>query len=821
VKPAPPTPPTIPPARLRAGDAPMRILVVDDDELDRLAVRRCLLRSSTLVQVDEAATAAEMRERIGPGLYDCVLLDYYLPGADALTLLGAIREAAPETPVVIFTGRGDEEIAVEMMKAGAADYLPKALLTPERLAASLRHAMELAHATSARRRAEEALHQQREWLRVTLLSIGDGVIAAGTDGAVTFLNPVAQELTGWTPEEAQGQPLTRVFRIVEEATRQPAGNPALRAMKEGAIVGLANHTLLIARDGTERAIDDSGAPIKDSTGKTVGGVLIFRDITGRKRAESLLRLSSEAAQHLLTASDPEELVRGLFEKLRRPLGVDAFFNYTVNDAGDGLRLAAHGGITEESAGALRRPEVAEALCGAAWRGEPVHAARLQESDAPLARAAEFLDIRTYSCYPLLAEYRVLGTMAFASRTKDELAPDELEFLQTVSHYVTAAYERLHHIAQLQQSDRRKDEFLATLAHELRNPLAPLRNMLELIKGEDVGSELLGQARDTMERQLGQMVRLVDDLLDVSRITRDKLELRKEDVQLASVVHQAVEAARPLAESAGHELTVVLPPKPIAVHADPVRLAQVFGNLLTNACKYTEPGGRIRLTVERQRGDVVVTVEDNGIGIPPEKLAGIFEIFSQVQSALERSQGGLGIGLTLVKRLTEMHGGSVEAKSDGPGRGSEFVVRLPVLVTERPAKAAAAAGEPARLAGRRILVVDDNRDAASSLALLLQMSGNTTCAAFDGQEAVEEAERFRPDVALLDIGLPRLNGYEACRLIRAQPWGRDMVIVAMTGWGQDEDRRRSQEAGFDHHMVKPVDYATLLKLLAAVSPERAS
>ncbi len=810
--------PTLPaPARPRAGDAPMRILVVDDDELDRLAVRRCLLRSSTLVRVDEAATAAELRERIGPGLYDCVLLDYSLPGAEARTLLQEIRETAPETPVVIFTGRGDEEVAVEMMKAGAADYLPKALLTPERLAASLRYALELANATAARRRAEEALHQQREWLRVTLLSIGDGVVTAGTDGAVTFLNPVAAALTGWSPAEAEGQPLTRVFRIVDEQTREPAENPALQAMAEDAIIGLANHTVLIAKDGTERAIDDSGAPIRDSAGKIVGAVLIFRDITGRKRTESLLRLSSEAAQHLLTAGDPEELVRGLFEKLRQPLGVDAFVNYTLDDAWEGPRLAAHGGISDEAAGELRRPALAEALCGAAWRGEPVYAAGVQESDGPAARAVRFLGVRCWSCFPLLADYRVIGTLAFASRTRDEFAPDELDFLRTISHYVTAAYERLRHIAQLQQSDRRKDEFLATLAHELRNPLAPLSNMLELIKETGGGSDTLRQARDTMERQLSQMVRLVDDLLDVSRITRDRLELRSEDVQLASVVRHAVEAARPLAEGAGHELTVVLPAEPITVHADPVRLAQVFGNLLNNACKYTEPGGRIRLTAERQRGDVVVTVEDNGIGIPPEKLAGIFEMFSQVQSALERSQGGLGIGLTLVKRLVELHGGTVEASSAGPGQGSGFVVRLPVVVTARPVQASEPAGEPARVSGRRILVVDDNRDSASSLALLLEMSGNTTCAVYDGQEAVDAAETFRPDVLLLDIGLP-----QAERLRGLPPHPRPAVGPRHGDRGPDRlgpGRRPPpvQEAGFDHHLVKPVDYANLLKLLAAVSP----
>src|SRR5919109_3131336 len=254
----------------RKSEPPLRVLVVDDDELDRLAVRRCLHRNSMLVHIDEAATAAETRERIAAAAYDCIPLDYYIPGVEGLTLLRTVREMAPETPVVIFTGRGDEEVAVELMKAGAADYLTKASLTPGRLTASMRYALELFEARTARRRAEAALHEQREWLRVTLSSIGDAVIATDTSGAVTFLNPVAQDLTGWKSEDAAGRPVTQVFRIVNEQTRATVANPALRAMKEGAIFGLANHTLLIARDKTERVIDDSGAPIRDAEGKIIG-----------------------------------------------------------------------------------------------------------------------------------------------------------------------------------------------------------------------------------------------------------------------------------------------------------------------------------------------------------------------------------------------------------------------------------------------------------------------------------------------------------------------------------------------------------------------
>ncbi len=318
----------------------------------------------------------------------------------------------------------------------------------------------------------------------------------------------------------------------------------------------------------------------------------------------------------------------------------------------------------------------------------------------------------------------------------------------------------------------------------------------------------------MERQIGQMVRLVDDLLDVSRISRGKIELRKGRVELASVVNQAVEAARPLLESRDHELTVTLPPQPMYLNTDPTRLAQVVGNLLNNACKFTERSGRIWLAVEREGEQVVIRVRDTGIGIAAGELTRIFEMFTQVDTSLERTQSGLGIGLTLVKNLVELHDGTVEAHSAGVGQGSEFVVRLPILVEKpEPPPPEPTVGEPTPTTARRILVVDDSRDSAESLAILLGLTGNKTHTAHDGLEAVEAAATFKPDVVLLDIGLPKMNGYEAARKIREQPWGKKMVLVALTGWGQDEDRQKAREAGFDGHMVKPVDRAALTKLLA--------
>ncbi|MGV3723419.1 MAG: PAS domain-containing protein [Actinomycetota bacterium] len=371
-------------------------------------------------------------------------------------------------------------------------------------------------------------------------------------------------------------------------------------------------------------------------------------------------------------------------------------------------------------------------------------------------------------------------------------------------------------ADLSEADHRKDEFLATLAHELRNPLAPLRTGLEVLQVAGNAGESAERTRTMMARQLDQMTRLVDDLLDVSRITRNRLELRKANIELAEVVRDALETSRPLLEACGHSLTVTLPPQPIHLKADQVRLAQVFSNLLNNAAKYTERGGQVWFTVVLHGNQVEVSVRDNGVGIGPSLLPKVFNLFTQADHSLERSQGGLGIGLTLVKRLVEMHDGTVEARSGGLGQGSEFIVRLPVAVApSAEAESPTALTAPSLNQRRKILVVDDNRDGAESLGELLELLGNEVELAYDGEAGVAAAASFSPTVILLDIGLPRLNGYEACRRIREQPGGDRIVIVALTGWGQEEDRRRAAEAGFDLHLVKPVDPATLKKLLSGL------
>jgi PAS domain S-box-containing protein len=367
---------------------------------------------------------------------------------------------------------------------------------------------------------------------------------------------------------------------------------------------------------------------------------------------------------------------------------------------------------------------------------------------------------------------------------------------------------------LREADRRKDEFLATLAHELRNPLAPLRNGLEVMKLAGDNSEPVAQARVMMERQLEQMVRLIDDLLDISRISRGRIELRRERVELGRVVHNTVETTRPLIEQSGHKFTIDIPADPIWLDADVTRLGQVFSNLLNNAAKFTGCGGHVQLTVACRDDKAVVTVGDNGIGIPADMLFRVFDLFTQVDRSLEKASGGLGIGLSLVKSLVELHGGSIEASSEGYGRGSEFVVHLPLAQSAGSAQPenmdTRCAGDGS---GHRILVVDDNCDAADSLAMILQIRGNDTRTAYDGLAALDVAAAFRPDVVLLDIGMPKLNGYDTARRLRTQPWGRNITLIALTGWGQDEDRQQSQAAGFNFHLVKPIEPAALEKLLA--------
>ena len=643
----------------------------------------------------------------------------------------------------------------------------------------------------AARVAQTRVSGSREVFRVTLKSIGDAVITTDIEGRVTYLNEIAEALTGWPLNEALGQPLGRVFHIVNEVSRQLVENPAMRALRQGVVVGLANHTILIRKDGTECPIDDSAAPIRNEQGEVSGCVLIFRDVSAQRLVER------DKANQLLTA----RLLASIVETSN-----DAIISKSLEGTIQSWNAAAErlfGYTAEEAVGqhislVIPPERVAEeeqiiASLRAAQRIEHFETERIRKDGQHITVSLTISPIKDEA-----------GNVTGASK----IVRDVTERKRLEDNLRSLA-------ADLAENDRRKNEFLATLAHELRNPLAPMSNMLEVLKRSDDDPQILKRAHETIERQLEQMVRLVDDLLDLNRITHDRLELRRSDVELSSVIQQAVEVALPLVDAAGHKLTVELPDEPVYLDADRMRLAQVFGNLLNNSSKYTKAPGTILLSAKRVDDEVVVTVKDNGAGIPADKLDSIFDMFMQVEGTSDRSQGGLGIGLTLVKRLVEMHGGSIESRSAGEGMGSEFIVRLPVL--SRPVTAPQhGTWVPQATPARRILIVDDNRDSADSLAMLMQITNNEAYIAHDGVEAVEAIEKHRPEVVLLDIGLPKLDGHEVCRHVRTQPWGKDIVIIALTGWGQEADRRKSQEAGFDGHLVKPIDYDELMELLASLT-----
>lgn len=1074
------------------------------------------------------------------------------------------------------------------------------------------NARRLVEETTARRMAEEnarQIREQRERLRVTLSSIGDAVISTDAEGRVDFLNPIAQELVGWTAAEAANRHLSDVFRIINAETRRPVENPALKALKEGLVVGLEDYTLLIAKDGTELPIDDSAAPIRDADGTVVGSVLVFRDISERQQNEERLRASEArktailataldciitmdhagnilefnpaaektfglrreqvlgkplsefiippafrerhrqglthylatgegpvlgkrlelpalradgtefpvelsivpisqvhppsftaylrdiseqkrseqyrlvrlaVTQALSEGSNAEEGAGGILEAVGENLGWDVGFVWTVNDRADALvcrkswhRLAAP--TSEFEATSCRRTfSRGEGLPGRVWAtGKPAWILDVvSDTNFPRAAPAAREGLHSAIGCPIIVADQTIGVIEFFThrmrepdanlleimatvagsfgqfleRTSNEnrrkdaerrfqavfnqqfqfmviLAPDgtvveanemcfaatgvereqvigrlfwetpwwnhlpamQAKWRQMIAQALAGAApltgevqyllrdgsvrlattvvsglknhesrvanlivegrditeqkqqeaalreseEKLRLLANtipqlawmarpdghvfwynrrwyeytgtnsaemqgwgwqsvhdpevlpavlerwrrciatgepldmvfplrgadrklrpfltralplkddqgrilywfgtstdisdikrmeeaLRDNDRRKDEFLATLAHELRNPLAPIRNSLQVLKMPQVDEEMVQETRDMMERQVHHLVRLVDDLLDVSRVMRGKIELRREPVELGTVIARAVETAKPLIESQGHKLEISLPRESLLLDADPVRLAQVIGNLLTNSAKYSEANGQIWLTAQRDGDEALLTVRDTGIGIAPDMLPHVFELFVQADHASTKAQGGLGVGLTLVKNLVEMHDGSVAAHSAGLGQGSQFVVRLPLMAHRSPERVDQSSRVEAPeipKPGHRLLVVDDNRDAALSLSMLLRLQGHDVRVSHDGNSALAMAANFRPDMIFLDIGMPGMDGYEVARRIRKIPELEHVVLAALTGWGQLEDRRRTEAAGFDHHLVKPPEPKVIEGLLA--------
>jgi PAS domain S-box-containing protein len=685
-------------------------------------------------------------------------------------------------------------VAYVVFGAGSALLVGSLKSARGRAEASLRQALHrqglLEQEIAERQRLEAALRESEGRHRVISELTSDFTFTAcvGPDGAVELVSATEglAAITGYDLKElnARGGWATVVhpedLPLVERALqRLLAGEPA------------ASEARCLTRTGQVRWLRYLAHPVWDAAlGRVVRLYGAVQDVTTAKQAQDAVEAS-------------ERRFRSLVEK-----GWDAF----------GL-VDAEGGIDYGSPTTARLLGFApEELVGRNGF-ELVHPEDVEQAWCLFGRLLQAPGGSNTAAYRFRHKD---GSWRWLEVTGTNLLADPAVQAVVVNYRDVTERRRLEeelrrHAEELQEADRRKDEFLAMLAHELRNPLAPIRNALHLLKHPGTGGPVAEELRAMMERQVGHLARLVDDLLDVSRITQGKITLRKEVVELAPLVRRTAEALRPTVDDRRHALAVSVPAEPVCLEADPTRLEQVLTNLVQNAAKYTHPGGHIWLAARREGKEVVLSVRDSGVGMTPEVLRHVFDLFVQGERGLDRSPGGLGIGLTLVRRLVELHGGSVRASSAGPGRGSEFVVRLPAL-GEAPAGAAAggpSGGRPA--AARRILVVDDNRDVADSHALVLRLAGHSVRAVYDGATALAEARAYRPDLVFLDIGMPGMDGYEVARRLRQQQGLEKVTLVALTGWGQDEDRRRSKEAGIDHHLVKPVDPDAVKELLAHLHP----
>ena len=619
-----------------------------------------------------------------------------------------------------------------------------------------------------------------------MASIADAVITTDPDGLVIFLNPVAGRLTGWGLHEAVGQPLKTVFRMVQETSHRTDELLIAKIVGDGEVIQSDDQVVLISRDGKARAVEHNAAPIKDSHGKVKGVVIIFRDITERRRAEQAQRES-------------EERFRQLADHIN-----DVFWVLDL----DGPKMAYISPAYEKVWGRS---------CRSLYRNPMSYLDALHPEDRELAvRVHQRLEHGKAST----VEYRILHPDGSIRWVWDRGYPikDESGRVVRLAGIAEDITERKRAEEALRDADRRKDEFLAMLGHELRNPLAPIRSSLEMMRHSIQNGGAWEQDYEVVDGQVQHLTRLVDDLLDVSRINHGKIELRKEEVELSPLLERVVKTILPQIEKKRLELKVSLPAEPIRVEADPTRLEQILWNLLSNAAKYTKPGGRIALIAEPQGPEVVLRVRDTGSGISPEMLPRVFDLFVQGERRDDQSRDGLGIGLSLVRTLVQMHGGHVTARSEGVGRGSEFVVSMPAKcgapVSESAFKRASAPSPLPELRGHRILIVDDNRVAANSLArLLTEQCQLDVKVSYDGLSALETVKSFSPQVILLDLDLPGMDGYEVARILKDQASTSGISIVAVSGWGQAEDLRHARDVGIDRHLLKPVDLRTLTHVLA--------
>lgn len=682
---------------------------------------------------------------------------------------------------------------------------------------------------SERKRAEERLETSERNFRQLADAMPQIVWSANAEGNIDFLNRQWKSFTGM-PDTLSDDGWKQILHP-EEA--QEASERWRASLQTGAPFNMEVR-LLDRRTECYCWHLIRTVAVHDETGRVARWFGTATDIHEQKRAEQSARYLAEASASLAAVVDYESTLEKVVN-----LAVPHFADWSAvdvaEDDGSLRRLAvAHQDVNKiELVQQLMReyppdPHAPGGADAVRRSGQPTSIAEI--TDEMLVQGARderhlalirSLGLKSYICVPLVVSGKPLGVLTFATAESGRRYGDaDLAVAMDLAHRAAVAIENTRLYQALRETDRRKDEFLAILAHELRNPLAPIRNSLQILKMPRVDAVTIERSREMMERQVQHLVRLVDDLLDVSRVMRGKIELRKERIELATVIARAVETVQPLMDAQGHQLSVWIPDQPLPIEVDPVRLAQVIGNLLTNAAKYTESNGRIWLTVERDFDVVVLRVRDNGIGIAAAMLPRIFELFVQVDHSSTKAQGGLGIGLTLVKNLVAMHNGTVAVHSDGLGKGSEFVVRLPIsqeINQIRDMTELTRSSNASVRSGLRILLVDDNQDAAVSLSMLLKLQGHDVQVAHDGLSALEVARSYQPHVVFLDIGMPGMDGYEVARRIRQQPGMEKVVLAALTGWGQQEDRRRTSEAGFNHHLVKPPELKALEGVLAMILP----
>lgn len=641
-----------------------------------------------------------------------------------------------------------------------------------------------------RMQGERALVESEARKAAMLNAALDCVITIDDEDRVLEWNPAAETTFGYSRDDALGKSIAELIIPVAHREAHYHGMARYLATGHGPVLGKVVELPAQRADGSEFQAELVICPIRTGTDTLFTAYL--RDISGRKRSELAVQ---ESEGRLQLAVEIAQM--GTFEI---DLLTDAV---TVNDSGRKIYGWPSRETTFSAVQAHFHPDDRDMVMQ-----------EVQKALNPASGATFDVEQRIYRTSGEMRWIRVRGRGQF------EGDGGAVRPVKCVGTYLDVTERKLTEES-LREAAQRKDEFIALLAHELRNPLAPLRNGLEVMRFAESDQQLVRESRQMMERQLSHMVRLIDDLLDVSRLSRNRLDLRRARVLLSDVINAAIETSRPGIEQARHDFRASIPPEPLYLDADITRLAQVFGNLLTNSAKYTQPDGHIRLTAERHGESIQVVVEDDGIGIPAESLAGIFEMFSQVDRSIERTSGGLGIGLALVKGLVEMHGGEITARSEGAGKGSTFTVVLPLASEsiEKPADPAGPSPTDQSPLSRRILVVDDNQDSAKSLAKMLSLLGHEVETAHDGIEALEVAERFHAEIILMDLGMPRLNGYDATRQIREHPWGRDIYIIALTGWGQESDRRRSRSAGCDAHLVKPVEFTQLRKTMDELASNR--